>query len=51
MGLACKPTGKFKSIMRKVENKLENDKRAHKNKKRMVSKFGTVKRYSSLSKR
>lgn len=34
MGLTCKPIGKFKSIMRKMENKLEVDKKAHKDKKK-----------------
>lgn len=34
MGLTCKPVGKFKSIMRKMENKLEADKKAQKNKKK-----------------
>lgn len=34
MGLTCKPVGKFKSIMRKVENKLEADKKTQKNKKK-----------------
>lgn len=33
MGLTCKPVDKFKSIMRKMENKLEEAKSAHKNKK------------------
>lgn len=34
MGLTCKPVGKFKSIMRKIENKLEEEKRTYKNKKK-----------------
>lgn len=34
MGLTCKPVNKFKSIMRKVENKLEEDKKVQKNKKK-----------------
>lgn len=33
MGLSCKPVGKFKSIMRKMENELEAQKRAAKEKK------------------
>lgn len=34
MGLTCKPVGKFKSIMRKMENKLEADKKLQKDKKK-----------------
>lgn len=34
MGLTCKPIGKMKSIMRKVENKLEEEKKTQKNKKK-----------------
>ena len=33
MGLSCKATGKFKSIMRKMENQLEAERRAAKEKK------------------
>lgn len=33
MGLSCKETGKFKSIMRKMENKLEAERKAAKEKK------------------
>ncbi len=33
MGLSCKPVGKFKSIMAKMENELEAQKRAAKEKK------------------
>lgn len=33
MGLTCKPVGKFKSIMKKMENKLAEEKRAAKEKK------------------
>ena len=33
MGLSCKATGKFKSIMRKMENKLEAERKAAKEKK------------------
>ena len=33
MGLDCKETGKFKSIMRKMENQLEAERKAAKEKK------------------
>ena len=33
MGLGCKETGKFKSIMRKMENQLEAERKAAKEKK------------------
>lgn len=33
MGLNCKQTGKFKSIMRKLDNQLETEKKAAKEKK------------------
>ena len=33
MGLSCKTTGKFQSIMRKMENQLETEKKAAKEKK------------------
>ena len=33
MGLGCKETGKFKSIMRKMENQLEAERKAAKDKK------------------
>ena len=33
MGLSCKATGKFKSIMRKMENQLEAERKATKEKK------------------
>ena len=33
MGLSCKATGKFKSIMRKMENQLEAERKAAKEKK------------------
>ena len=33
MGLGCKETGKFKSIMRKMENQLEAERKASKEKK------------------
>lgn len=32
MGLGCKATGKFKSIMRKMENQLEAERKAAKEK-------------------
>lgn len=38
MGLSCKPVGKFKSIMRKLENELEAQKRAAKEKKEKKGK-------------
>ena len=33
MGLGCKETGKFKSIMRKMENQLEAERKSAKEKK------------------
>ena len=33
MGLTCKATGKFKSVMRKMENQLEAERKAAKEKK------------------
>ena len=33
MGLSCKATGKFKSIMRKMENELEKEKKLAKDRK------------------
>ena len=33
MGLGCKETGKFQSIMRKMENQLEAERKAAKEKK------------------
>ena len=33
MGLSCKPTGKFQSIMKKMENQLETERKAAKEKK------------------
>ena len=33
MGLGCKATGKFKSIIRKMENQLEAERKAAKEKK------------------
>lgn len=38
MGLSCKPVGKFKSIMVKMENELEAQKRAVKEKKEKKGK-------------
>ena len=40
MGLGCKETGKFKSIMRKMENQLEAERKAAKEKKESKSKKG-----------
>ena len=40
MGLGCKETGKFKSIMRKMENQLEAERKAAKEKKENKSKKG-----------
>ena len=33
MGLSCRATGKFKSIMKKMENQLEAERKAVKEKK------------------
>ena len=33
MGLSCKATGRFQSIMRKMENQLEAERKATKEKK------------------
>ena len=33
MGVTCKPVGKFQSIMRKMENQLEAERKAAKEKK------------------
>ena len=33
MGLSCKATGKFQSVMRKMENQLEAERKAAKEKK------------------
>ena len=33
MGLSCKETGKFKSIMKKMENQLEAERKAAKEKR------------------
>ena len=40
MGLTVKPVGKFKSIMRKMENQLEAERKAAKEKKESKSKKG-----------
>ena len=40
MGLSCKETGKFKSIMKKMENQLETERKAAKEKKESKSKKG-----------
>ena len=40
MGLSCKETGKFKSIMKKMENQLEAERKAAKEKKESKSKKG-----------
>ena len=34
MGITCKPVGKFHSIMKKMENKLEAERKAAKEKKK-----------------
>ena len=33
MGITCKPVGKFQSIMRKMENQLEAERKAAKEKR------------------
>ena len=33
MGITCKATGKFRSIMKKMENQLETERKAAKEKK------------------
>ena len=33
MGISCKPVGKFQSIMKKMENQLETERKAAKEKK------------------
>ena len=38
MGIAVKPTGKFQSIMKKMENQLEAEKKAAKNKEAKENK-------------
>ena len=40
MGITCKPVGKFQSIMRKMENQLEAERKAAKEKKESKSKNG-----------
>ena len=38
MGIAVKPTGKFQSVMKKMENQLEAEKKAAKNKEAKENK-------------
>ena len=38
MGITCKATGKFQSIMKKMENQLEAEKKAAKNKEAKENK-------------
>ena len=38
MGITCKPVGKFQSIMKKMENQSEADRKAAKEKKESKSK-------------
>ena len=38
MGVTCKATGKFQSIMRKMENQLEAERKAAKEKKDVKKK-------------
>ena len=38
MGITCKPTGKFQSMMRKMENQLEAERKVVKEKKESKSK-------------
>ena len=38
MGITCKATGKFQSIMRKMENQLEAERKAAKEKKEAKKK-------------
>ena len=38
MGITCKPTGKFQSIMRKMENQLEAERKAAKEKEAKKNK-------------
>ena len=40
MGITCKATGKFQSIMKKMENQLEAERKAAKEKKESKSKKG-----------
>ena len=40
MGIAAKPVGKFQSIMRKMKNQLEAERKAAKEKKESKSKKG-----------
>lgn len=38
MGITCKPTGKFQSIMKKMENQLEAERKAAKEKEAKKNK-------------
>ena len=38
MGITCKPVGKFQSVMRKMENQLEVERKAAKEKKEAKKK-------------
>ena len=38
MGITCKPSGKFQSIMRKMENQLEAERKAAKEKEAKKNK-------------
>ena len=38
MGITVKPTGKFQSIMKKIDNQLEAERKAAKEKKKSKSK-------------
>ena len=38
MGITCKPVGKFQSIMRKMENQLEAERKAAKEKEAKKNK-------------
>ena len=40
MGITVKPAGKFQSIMKKMENQLETERKAAKEKKENKSKKG-----------
>ena len=40
MGITAKPVGKFQSIMKKMENELEAERKAAKEKKESKSKKG-----------
>ena len=40
MGITCKATGRFQSIMKKMENQLEAERKSAKEKKESKSKNG-----------